>query len=242
MMLQKTRGLVFQTIKYSESSVIAKIFTEDFGLQSFLIRGVRSQKTKTKSANMQLLTALDLVVEIKSSRGIQTVREMKIAIPFQQIQTDIRKTTVALFLADVLKRTVHEHEANPALFAFVYQSLQVFELQDEHLPFFHLSFLVQLSRQLGILPAGRYSELTPYFNLAEGTFQAQAPIVSPHVEGKAAADFSFLTQLGYDGLGQLQMTRLERKEMLALILRYFQLHMPSFSGFQSHEILAEVLG
>ncbi len=240
-MLQKTRGLVFHTIKYSESSVIAKIFTEEFGLQSFMVRGVRSQKTKTKSASMQLLTALDMVVEIKQSRGIQQVRELKIATPFQQIQTDIRKTTIALFLADVLKRAVHEHEANPTLFNFAYQSLQVLEYQEEQLPLFHLSFLMQLARQLGIQPAGQYNETTPYFNLAEGSFQDQAPVVSPHLEGKSAADFFALSQLGYDRLNEIPMSRVERKVLLEEILRYFQLHLSSFHGLQSHEILATVL-
>jgi DNA repair protein RecO (recombination protein O) len=222
--------------------VIAKIFTEEFGLQSFMIKGVRSQKTKTKSASMQLLTALDMVVEIKQSRGIQQIREMKIATPFQHIQTDIRKTTIVLFLADVLKRAVHEHEANPELFNFVYHSLQVLEYQDEHLPLFHLSFLLQLAGQLGIQPAGHYCEETAYFNLAEGCFQAQAPVVSPHLEGKSAADFDALAQSGYDRLGELTITRPERKIMLEQILRYFQLHLSSFNGLQSHEILAEVLG
>ena len=241
-MLQKTRGLVFQTTKYSETSVIAKIFTEAFGLQSFMIKGVRSQKAKTKSASMQLLTALDMVVEIKQSRGLQQIREMKIATPFQQIQTDIRKTTIVLFLADVLKRTVHEHEANPELFNFIYHSLQVLEYQDEYLPLYHLSFLLQLAGQLGIQPAGRYCEEAPFFNLAEGCFQAVAPVVSPHLEGKSAADFDALAQLGYSRLGELTITRPERKIMLEQILRYFQLHMSSFNGLQSHEILAEVLG
>ena len=60
--LAKTNGIVLHQIKYGDSSIIVRIYTEEFGMQSYLIRGVKSKKSKIKSNLFQVGNILDMVV------------------------------------------------------------------------------------------------------------------------------------------------------------------------------------
>ncbi len=46
-MLYTTQGIVLSHIKYRETSIIAKVFTEALGLQAYMVHGVRTKKTNT---------------------------------------------------------------------------------------------------------------------------------------------------------------------------------------------------
>ncbi|RZL99900.1 MAG: DNA repair protein RecO, partial [Pedobacter sp.] len=101
-MLQKTRGIVLKTTLYSESSVVAQIFTEKFGIQSYLINGVKKPRAKISMNMLQPLHLVDMVVYHKNNQGIQRVSELRPAPVFSTIPYDIIKSTVTIFLNEVL--------------------------------------------------------------------------------------------------------------------------------------------
>ncbi|PIZ05346.1 MAG: DNA repair protein RecO, partial [Flavobacteriales bacterium CG_4_10_14_0_8_um_filter_32_5] len=127
-MLHTTKGIVIHQFKYGEKSVIAKIYTEKFGLQSYIINGVRSKKSTNKFAYLQPLSLVEINAYHKENKGLQHLKSIKLDIPFQYIPFDVYKGSIAFFVAEVIYKTIKEEEANSELFDFLYNSVQVLDV------------------------------------------------------------------------------------------------------------------
>ncbi|MCK9219531.1 MAG: DNA repair protein RecO [Bacteroidales bacterium] len=247
-MLQSTKGIVFHSIKFSETSLIVKIYTQVFGLQSYLFKGIRNPKSKIKPGLFQPLTLLDLVVYHRERKSIQSAKEIHLAHPFATIPFDIRKSSVLLFLNELLYKSIREEEPNDGLFEFLWLALIYFDELTSTDNNFHLFFCLQLCHHLGIFPQLNYSSSTPIFNLREGQFQKSIPDHPQYLAPPNSSLFYrllcysdyFLSPMKSD-LENLVLTPKARKEFLETILLYYQLHLPGFSGVLSHRVLHDVL-
>ena len=148
-MLHKTQGIVLGYIKYRETSVIVNVFTEAWGLQGYLVQGVRTKKPRYSIALFQPLTLLDMVVYHKKQGGLQRVAEVKCHRPNSHILGNLKKAAMAVFLAEFLGKVVREEERNEHLFNFLWQSVVKLDEQTVQYDLFHLRFLLQLSHYLG---------------------------------------------------------------------------------------------
>lgn len=240
-MLHKTRGIVFRTTKFSESSVIAKIFTEDFGLQSFMVNSVRSKNAKTKAASLLPLTIIEAIVYIRETREVQKISDVKICAPFHSIHSDIRKTSIVLFLADILHRTIKEESPNKKLFEYLVHSLLVFDIKNEGINSFHLFFLIHLTKHLGFFPSGNYSAHTPVFNLPEGNFQQDFPIHPEFISFPETEFISRLINSTLDSFSDVKIPKETRSLILEKLITYYRIHIPSINEIRSHKILEEVM-
>lgn len=241
-MLLTTRGIVFNQVKYGESSIIAKIYTEHSGLQSFLIKGARSRHAKIRPAHLQHLTLVEMEVSERSNRDIQYIKSLKIACPFRDIPFNVKKSAIAVFLNEVLFKVIREEEANPELFSFLFNAIQFLDLKTGSLGLFHHLFLVRLSRFLGFFPSDNYSERFCYFDLQEGEFctgPGPAGMIAGHDPSKLLHD---LLQLSFEDLDGAGVPPAVRHELLELILDYYRMHIPGFTNIKSHLVLAEVFG
>jgi DNA repair protein RecO (recombination protein O) len=240
-MLYHTRGIVFHQVRYSETSLIVKIYTELFGLQSYMIRGIRSKKSSVKPAQLQHLSLLDMVVYHKEKKDIQNIKELKTAFNFKSIPSDIRKSSLILFLNEILYNVIREQEANPVLFNFVFDSICMLDEKESGIPAFHLHFLVQLTKFLGFFPRNNYSEQNPVFDLEEGLFTNRALHPLLFMEEPLSRYFSQLATLSFDDPGAFQLTAMHRNELLEYILRYYNTHLPGMRQINSHLVLQTVL-
>jgi DNA repair protein RecO (recombination protein O) len=175
-MLQKTRAIVLDITPYAEASIIVKAYTETMGLQSFLVNGVRKPKARFANNLFQPLTIIEIVAYFKKQGGLHRVSDVSASPPLVHIPYDTIKTTVALFLAEILYRSIKEEEANPDLFGFIDHSIQILDLHPETTSRFHLIFCLQLTRYLGFYPSGRFSNHTRCFDLKEGVFREGKPM------------------------------------------------------------------
>lgn len=241
-MLLKTRAVVLDITPYAEASVIVKAYTETHGLQSFLVNGVRKQKARYANNLFQPLTIIEVVAYFKKQGGLHRVSDVSAAPPLVHIPYDTVKTTVALFLAEILYRTIREEEANPDLFGFIDHAVQILDLQPETASRFHLVFCLQLSRYLGFYPGGHYSRLSPYFDLKEGVFRESRPMHPYFIDHELSKLFNELLELSLEDIHEIKMTAYERKHLLQAIITYFELHHTQGFSIRSHEVLAELMG
>ena len=174
-MLHSTKGIVFHSLKYSETSVIVKIYTEIFGIQSYLLKGIRNSKSKIKPGLFQSMTLLDLVVYHKEKQSLQSVKEVHLAHPFKTIPFDIRKSSVTLFINELVYKSIREEESNPGLFEFLWNTCLELDETEESVNCFHLHFAMQLMHHLGIFPQNNHSGQCQVFNMREGLFQSSIP-------------------------------------------------------------------
>ena len=238
-MFHKTKGIVLHTIKYSETSVIAKIYTEKLGLVSYMIKGVRSSKTTSKASLLQPLTLLEMEVSHRENKQLQYIKEFRRDVVYQSIPFNTLKSTVALFLLELISKSIREQEQNSEMFEFIYESLKVLDNSITLNPDFHLLFLVHFTRHLGFVPHGNYSLQNPYFEMTEGFFTRQQSEMN--VMNRAESRLLFdLMQANPFADEPLNITRYERKQMLTNLIRYYQLHLENFS-LKSPEILESIL-
>lgn len=148
-MIFKTRGIVLKYFKYSETSIIVKIFTEEFGLQSYIINGVRSKKSKGKIALFQPLTLLDLMVYHKRNASISRISESRCSEPFMTIPYEIKKSAIGIFIGEILYHAIKEGVESSEMFEFIHNSINVLDHLESGYQNFHLQFILKLSKYLG---------------------------------------------------------------------------------------------
>ena len=144
----KTKGIVLSFIKYKETSIICKIFTQKLGLQSYLVRGIRTKRSKI--ALYQPLTILDLVVTHKATHSLHHIAEANIYQPYFSIPFAIKKTVIVLFLSEILSKTLREEGKNEELYYFLENSFVFFDQKEENYANFHIQFILKLTTYLGI--------------------------------------------------------------------------------------------
>lgn len=238
-MYHKTRAIVLHCIKYSETSVIAKMYTEKFGLQSYMVKGVRTTKSKSKAAMLQPLTLLEMEASHRENKGLQYIKEFHRAFVYQSIPFDTLKSTISFFLLEVISKTIREHEPNDELFEFLYESLCTLDDAKKLNPDFHLVFLLQLSRYLGFAPHGNFSEQNCFFEMSEGVFTQQQSTLNI-MNKKESSLLNDLLKLNLFETSAQKISRPERKQMMKNLLLYYQLHLENFN-LKSPEILEEIL-
>ena len=241
-MLHKTRGIVFQVTPFSESSVVVKIYTELFGLQSYLINGVRSKKSKIKSGLLQPLSLLEMVVYHKERGGLQRIKEIRQCASggFSSIPFDVMKGSMVMFINEVVCKSVKEEEANQQMFDFIFHAMQLLDLQHEPNNDFHLRFLVQFTKHLGFFPNGAFSESTPVFNLQEGSFQEAPPVHPYFIASPLSEHFNSLINTSLSDTAYAAFSNAQKRELIEKLLEYYALHITGFGEVHSHKVLQEV--
>jgi len=239
-MLHKTRGIVFNHIKYSETSVIVTIYTEFFGRQSYIVNGVRSKKAKIKANIFQPLFLLDMEVYYKEKRDLQRAKEIQNAFIFSTLPYDLKKSTLAIFIAEILYKTIQEQEPNEELFEYLFNSIQLLDLKENNVSNFHIYFLIHLSKYLGFFPNNNYTETNCYFDLRAGSFVQIKPFHDLHIAKYESAILSKMLEFSENQHEDLQMDYKQRIYLLERILEYYSLHNDGMSNIKSLEVLREV--
>jgi len=224
--VQKTKGICLNFVRFKESSVIVQIFTEQFGRQSYIVNGVRSKNFKTnKIALYQPLTQLDLVVWHKENRDIQRVTEAKLLYNYQNLPINPRKTIVAIFITEILAKILKAQEEEVALFNFISSALQSFDQLLSSYENFHLQFLLKLPNFFGFGLNNAGQLLENQNNLKFSDTQIDL----------------FINQLVNSPFqNAIKLTNSHRREILQLIIRFYQYHFDNFGELQSWEVLKSI--
>lgn len=223
-MLHSTRGIFLHKIDYSESSLIVKIYTEKFGLQSYLLKGAKRKKKQNSINILQHLALLDMEVYHRPKSNLQKIKEYKLHKPFFSIPYRIQKSTIALFINELIMKTLGGEEAAPELFRFFYNKVDLLDRTDGSVADFHLNFMAEYSRLLGFFPLGNYSDATPYFDMAEGVFAGQIPGHPHYLEKNDSKAFSELINHVNSNSHQALLSKNHRDRLLLKMIEYYRLH------------------
>ena len=236
----KARGVVLHTIPYGDSGLVVYLYTDVAGRQTYLVQGVRSARSKgNKAALLQPMFLLEYE-GIEPRRG--EMHRMKDAVaspPLTSLPFDVRKSTVALFMAELLYRLIREQEPDPLLFAFIEQAVQALDLMEESVANFHLWFLVKLSRFLGFYPGNGYAE-GDYFDIVRGEFVRLPPTHRMAMERDEARLLGRLMECGAGELAAIGLNRGQRVAFLNALLAFIGYHADTIHSVRSIDILKEV--
>ncbi|MEX1190117.1 MAG: DNA repair protein RecO [Bacteroidia bacterium] len=239
-MILSTPAVVLHTIPYGDTSVIAQVYSRDRGLLGIIVKGVRGGKKNRKSALFQALTILEIQINLKENKDLHYLRDMRVLHPYTGIPFSTPKTAQALFIAELLKKSIREEEKNEALFEYIVDALQFLDEMPEVIPHFHHKFLLELSRHLGFYPEDNYDEQHPFFQFTDGVFHHS--FGDTCVDMGPSFDIQQLLKVNFANLDKIQMGRERRKALLRNLLQYYRWHLPSFKELQTPDVLEAVFG
>lgn len=244
--LHKTKGIVLRTVRYGETSLVVTVFTERFGIQSYLVSGVRtSGKKGSGKANLfQPAAILDLVVYHNELKHLNRIKEFRWGHLYRQVFSDVPKNAVALFMVELLGKCLKQPEANPDLFHFTEDVLVSLDESEgtvmANLPLF---FALHLPQQFGFRLDDNYSTVNHYLDLMEGIFVPEQPRHPHFLEGKEAVIVSQLLKVMQPvELAEIKLGHDFRRQLLLRLETYYSLHIQEFGTLRTLPVLKEVLG
>lgn len=244
-MIATTKGIVLRSVKYGETSLVVTIFTELFGLQSYLVNGVRttSKKGASKASLFQPAAILELVAYHNEFNKLQRLREYKWEFLYQHILSDVRKNAVALFIIELLGKCLKQPEANAELFYFTEDALHhLDEANDAVTANFPLFFALHLAVFFGLRIGGQFSEEKNFLDLHEGQFTQTQPSHQNYLFDKEAAAVSELLKIMQpQELEQVQLNQEMRRRILYSLEQFYALHVPEFSSLKTLPVLREIM-
>jgi DNA repair protein RecO (recombination protein O) len=220
-MIFKTRGIVFRFTKFGETSIIVTIFTEQFGLQSYMVNGVRSKSARNKIALYQPLTLLTLVVYHREHANIERIKEISCLHPYVTLTADVKKSTLAMFINELLNKTVKDESHGGEIFQFLFESLIALDSLQEGYENFHLIFMLKLARHLGF-----------------GVFSANEFLGGRVTDSETKSVLNDLLQADYDV--PLKINYNQRRKLLDLLLKFYAEHMQHLGEIKSVQVLREL--
>jgi len=243
--LHKTKGIVLRVVKYGETSVIVTIFTEIFGIQSYLVNGVRTSTRKgSGKANLfQPSAILDMVVYHNELKNLQRIKEFRWGYLYQHILSDVKKNAVAMFMVELLTKCLKQPEANPDLFHFTEDAFMHLDKSNDLITAnFPLFFALHLPVFLGFRFTDNYNDENSFLDLNEGKFVHEHP-QHPHFLGdkQALITSQLLKIMQPEELEDIKLNHDFRRNLLLVYETYYALHIQDFGIMKTLPVLREIL-
>ncbi len=233
-----TPALVFSTIKYAEADLIVSCYTKDFGIKKYLLRGVlKSRKGKLRASYFQPLTQLEITAVHKDKGTLERIKEVKVTVPYKTLHTHVTKSSLVLFISEILKTAIQEEEKNSKLYDYLSTSLLWLD-KNKNIANFHILFLLKLTYYLGFYPNLENSNYQ-YFNLLEGNFQ-NISTTNYCVSGNKIECLKTFFGINFDAIEHIKLTGKIRLEILDVVLSYYQLHLQGFKKPKSMDVLVQL--
>ena len=234
-----SKGIVLNTLKYGEKGLIVQLLTASHGRQSYMVQGLGGRSRNAKLALFQPMFALEFEGIESSKMQMHRFGEVHSGIVLQSTPFDVKKSTIALFMAEVLHRLIKESETNSMLFDFVWGSIEALDAATEGVANFHLWFLSHLCRFLGFSP-GNEHEPQAWFNIAEGVFTHEQPRPEHCMTQENALILRDMLECDVRYLSEVGLNRHKRVDFLEALIRYYGYHLDTIHSVQSIRILQEV--
>ncbi|MCE6990642.1 DNA repair protein RecO [Dyadobacter sp. CY323] len=230
-MLHKTNGIALSYIRYRESSIIARVYTDVFGIQTYIVNGVRSGKSRNnRIALFQPLTLLEMVVYHKNKEDtVHRISELKCHTPLKTLPYDVIKSSLGMFITEILGKTLKEEEQNEALFRFIETSILYLDDAERDFENFHIQFLAQLAHYLGF----GVENAEDFENELKNSNYPQLPDVIEHQATEQLLRHNYGIRIALD--------RARRTRILEKLIFFYKIHMDSLGEIKSLEVLKEVL-
>ena len=237
-MIISTKAVILSKLKYKDHDLIVRAYTASNGLVSFLVKGVfSSKKAKIKPAYFQPLSLLQLEIDYKNNRDLHYIKNVRLQQAYSALHTDILKSTVVIFLAEILTMVLKEEAPNESLYTYIETALLWFDTVDCN-SIFHHQFLMGLTKYVGVSPELSNPTL-PFFNLEAGLYQAKSS-GRYCISGSKLTLFNSILGMEFDNYKIEPMNSAQKQELLNMILLYFKLHLQGFKSPKSLVILNQV--
>lgn len=231
-----SKGIVLRNIKYSENSRIVSIYLKSEGMESFIIKASAKSKNRYK-AFLFPLSLLEVTYDKKQKKNLYFPKELKFSYHYQTVTVDPVKSSVFLFLNEVIYKAIKEEEANDLLFTFLEDALITFDSFEKTPPIFHIEFLIEFSKHLGFYPQNNYQKGS-FFDLSEGRFVTVSQRSAHYMDEQTSEIFNSLLKKDKEGI---TINKEQRADLILGLIDYYKIHLEGFSDLKSLSILEEIM-
>lgn len=239
-MIVTTKGIVLRAIKYSETSLICDIYTESMGLQSYIVSGVRKKRAKISASLLQVMSMIEMVAYHKNNRELNRITEVKAAYVYQEMPFDVVKGSVGLFMAELVQKTIKEHEENTPLFDFLWKAFTELDQTQNSISNYHIGFMAQLTQFLGFMIDDNYSSNMPYFDVKEGRFRSIRIMNHDGLNMELSEALFAFCQLPLTENYKIPIKREDRRVLIKRLMRFYQYRIENFQELNSFAVLQEI--
>jgi len=237
-MLISTKAIVISKIKYGDNDLIVKCYTQELGIVTYMLKGVlKSKKAKSRIAYFQLLSQLEIETVYKENRSLQNIKDIRLNHVYLSLHTNVLKSAIVMFLAEVLTSSLIEEEKNKILYHYLETTFLWLDRHDNFANF-HLLFLLKLTKLLGFYPDTTNIDLD-FFNLVEGKFETSEKGIYT-ISGQNLVLLKQLLGINFDELNTIKLNSKERQTFLKTMLLYFDLHLTGFKEPRSLQLFNQV--
>ena len=237
----KTEGIVLQSVRYGDTSLIVKVFTRKQGLKSYMLKGAFNRGSKNRAALFQNLNVINYVEVGKPKSGtLNYLKDAQLSLVYHSLPMVMNKGAIMMYVSELLSKTITEQEQNEGLFDFIVSSLQWLDLVEQDYASFPLFFTLELTRHLGFYPKANHQSGF-CFDMMEGTFAHDYPLHPYYFDAETAALLASLLNVGIDEASRRPLRLSQRRELLDGLIVFMRLHAPVMKDFHSHEVLKAVL-
>jgi DNA repair protein RecO (recombination protein O) len=239
-MLDKTSGIVLHQIKYTDSGIVTQIYTRKFGRLSFLVKGMRNKKAGKHMVHFQPLSIIDLVMYYKESREIQSIKEFTASYIPADIYNNLKKSSIAIFLGEVLTAVLKEESPQEDLFNYIRDSIVYFDKRKVGFLNFHIAFLSGLCSYLGFEPGRRNNDQQIFFDMLNGRFVNVPPSHLNYAGQEVSEILAGFFSSSWEDINDIVLSGSKRNEVLTTLLKYYSIHLPALKKINSLEVLKEI--
>ncbi len=239
-MYEKLKGIVLNTVRYSDKHNIVHIYTDGRGMMSFAVPQGKTQAARMRNAMLMPLSLVELEAGVRSGRDVATLRELRRNYPLSTLYSDPVKNAIVMFISELLAHVISEPEGNLPMFRYIEQSVQLLEQMPAQIANFHICFLYHLGAHLGIQPNLESYRKGYWFDMTEGVFTPSAVRGHALLEPQEAQVIYLLSRMTFGNMAVFRFNREERNRMLDLIISYYRLHNAAIGTLRSPDILKQL--
>ena len=239
-MLEKDRGVVLRSIKYGDNGLVVEVFSAHRGALSFMVKCGRRGRGSNRSVLFRQLSMIEFDYDYKERASLQRFSDVRLSSVYASIPYDMRKQSIALFLAEVLHGVLRHESQNEPLYAYVCNSLLWLDAAAKDFANFHLVFMTRLARFLGFYPNVEEWHSGDWFDLRNACFVRGAPGHADCLKEEEAALLPLMLRMNYYNMGHFVMNRAQRWRFLEVLAQYYRLHVPEFPELRSVAVLRDV--
>jgi len=239
-MYEKLKGIVLNTVRYSDKHNIVHIYTDGRGLMSFAVPQGKTQAARMRNALLMPLSLVNVEAAVRPGRDLATLREVRRNYPLATLYSDPIKNAIALFISELLAHVIQEPEGNPYLFSYIEQAVQLLEQMPDQVANFHICFLYHLGAHLGIQPNVESYSKGYWFDMTDGVFVPTAVRGHALLQPSEAQVIHLLSRMTFSNMGVFRFSREERNRMLDVIISYYRLHNAAIGTLRSPDILKQL--
>jgi DNA repair protein RecO (recombination protein O) len=239
-MYEKLRGVVLNTIRYSDKHNIVHIYTDGRGLMSFAVPLGKTQAARMRNALLMPLSLVDLEAGVRPGRDLAVMREIHRNFPLATIYSDPVKNAISLFISELLAHVIQEPEGNDPLFRYIERAVQLLEQLPGHVANFHICFLYHLGAHLGIQPNVESHHDGYWFDMTDGVFVPTPVSGHMNLQPSEAQVIHLLSRMTFSNMAVFRFNREERNRVLDVIISYYRLHNAAIGTLRSPDILKQL--